>query len=173
MNKNIKRRIKTFTVVLAILFVITAVGSVTVLAEPQDYPDYSSAPDTDISQPDYSYPEESSTDGPLYEDPVYSDPYEETEPPYYPEETEPEDSGDASSAYEGDIISSQIDNWYAQTATDPPTEMYTERPTQLFEIPFEGEEGNLFIGLSLWIAIIIGVIIVITILISTHRRKKS
>lgn len=53
------------------------------------------------------------------------------------------------------------------------TETYTDPPfLERFAITDE-EEGNLFIALGLWASIIIGVIIVLSVVIATHRRKKG
>lgn len=53
------------------------------------------------------------------------------------------------------------------------TETYTDPPfLERFAITDE-EKGNLFIALGLWASIIIGIIIVLSVVISTHRRKKG
>lgn len=53
------------------------------------------------------------------------------------------------------------------------TETYTDPPfLERFAITDE-EEGNLFIALGLWASIIIGIIIVLSVVIATHRRKKG
>lgn len=66
--------------------------------------------------------------------------------------------------------------------TEPPTEVYEpEILTETYtDAPFmdrfaitDTEEGNLFIALGLWIAIAIGVIIVTSVVVTTHKRKKG
>lgn len=66
--------------------------------------------------------------------------------------------------------------------TEPPTEVYVpEILTETYtDAPFidrfaitDAEEGNLFIALGLWGAIIVGVIIVGSIVSITHKRKKG
>lgn len=53
------------------------------------------------------------------------------------------------------------------------TETYTDPPfLERFSIT-DAEEGNLFIALGLWASIIIGIIIVLSVVIATHRRKKG
>lgn len=53
------------------------------------------------------------------------------------------------------------------------TETYTDPPfLERFAIT-DGEKGNLFIALGLWASIIIGIIIVLSVVIATHRRKKG
>lgn len=53
------------------------------------------------------------------------------------------------------------------------TEIYTDPPfLERFAITDE-EEGNLFIALGLWASIIIGIIIVLSVVVATHRRKKG
>lgn len=66
--------------------------------------------------------------------------------------------------------------------TEPPTqeyqpeiltETYTDPPfLERFAVT-DSKEGNLFIALGLWAAIIIGVIIVLSVVVATHRRKKG
>ncbi|MEE1077406.1 MAG: hypothetical protein UHY68_09145 [Acutalibacteraceae bacterium] len=66
--------------------------------------------------------------------------------------------------------------------TEPPTEVYEpEILTETYtDAPFidrfaltDAEEGNLFIALGLWISIAIGIIIVVSVVMTTHRRKKG
>lgn len=124
--------------------------------------------------PDYDdYDTEDYTDYPYYSfENFATEPEDETEPPYeeasseydedepdenYEYSYEPPTEEETEVLYEPEILT--------ETYTDPP---FLER----FSIADTGE-GNLFVALGLWMSILIGIIIVTSVVISTHRRKKG
>ncbi len=74
------------------------------------------------------------------------------------------------------------DDYYYMIVTEPETEYYEpEILTETYtDAPFlerlaitDTSEGNVFIALALWGSIVVGIIVVLSIVISTHRRKKG
>lgn len=103
---------------------------------------------------------------PSYTEPSYADPY--TEPTDYiiptdavPEETQP--------TYQGDIYEPPT----VPEETQPPTfyPIEEEKPTNPRITSSEDNSGNLIIAIVLWSSIILGIVIVIGIVVATHRRK--
>ena len=141
-------------------------------------------------------PTEAPTETDPYESPTSAvnyygdDTYDYDDKPYYNFATEPEESTEQSTY---DIPQYKFDNFDEdepdenyEYSYEPPTEEQTEiyEPEVLTETytdpPFlerfsiaDTGEGNLFVALGLWMSIIIGVIIVTSVVISTHRRKKG
>ena len=112
------------------------------------------------------------TEAPTVSSEISLDYEDETEPPYeeasseydedepdenYEYSYEPPTEEETEVLYEPEILT--------ETYTDPP---FLER----FSIADTGE-GNLFVALGLWMSILIGIIIVTSVVISTHRRKKG
>lgn len=108
-----------------------------------------------------------------WEIPVTVEPTESTEPlETVPEETQPEAETieDTQPTYRGDIIyEPPTIEEETQPATFYPIE--EEKPTNPRVTGSEDNSGNLVIAAILWGSIIAGVIIVISIVVATHRRK--
>ena len=103
---------------------------------------------------------------------------------YEPEPTEPptEPPTEEVTTLYAPTENEDYDYYSYEPPTEPPTEVYEpEILTETYtDAPFmdrfaltDAEEGNLFIALGLWIAIAIGVIIVISVVHTTHKRKKG
>lgn len=108
-----------------------------------------------------------------------TDEYEATEPIYETEPTEPP-TEEITTIY-APTENEDYDYSY-EPPTIPPTEVYEpEILTETYtDAPFmerfaltDAEEGNLFIALVLWVAIAVGIAIVISIVSITHKRKKG
>lgn len=180
-----------------IFVVFLVVSSVTVYAEPEDYingflEDFNNAVNefiNDITDEEVTEPTQ------MYIEPteIYQEPTIPTEPDFYQPPTEniyteeiTEPSTPPTEYQEETPIEEATEeateDYYYLIATEPETEYYqpeilTETHT---DAPFlerfaitDATEGNVFIALALWGSIIIGVIIVLSIVISTHRRKKG
>lgn len=154
-------RLKYIALLLTVLVLLSGFGMLTVFAEPSDIqPNSSSGADDPTAEPEPPVTEPIQETEPPYVEPT-EPPYEETDPPYVPQEPTAEDTQPP--------VESEVE----QQTTEAPKEEYTEKPTLPRDISVEGESGNLFVGLALWIAVIIGVIVVSGILISTHKRKRQ
>ena len=181
-----KRKSKIIFLFSSVFIIMVCCSSVTVSAAPEDYINnfidgISSAIPTETD------PYESPTSAVDY---YGDDTYDYDDKPYYNFATEPEESTEQSTY---DIPQYKFDNFDEdepdenyEYSYEPPTEEQTEiyEPEVLTETytdpPFlerfsiaDTGEGNLFVALGLWMSIIIGVIIVTSVVISTHRRKKG
>lgn len=190
------KKFKSAISVAIICLLITALATTTAYAEPEDYindlwdnvnnalDNYINNGDTNTTPTEEATYDYSATEP---EDPYY-DYYEPTEDPYYDPyyepETEPqyeEPTEEIATAIYAPTENEDYDYYYVPP-TEPEeyvyepevlTETYTDAPfLERFALTDAGE-GNLFIALGLWLAIIMGVIIVISVVIATHRRKKG
>lgn len=108
-----------------------------------------------------------------------NDDYSDNEDNIIPEPTEP--PTEEVTALQEPTENEEYDFSY-EPPTEPPTEAYVpEILTETYtDPPFierfaitDAEEGNLFIALGLWISIAIGIIIVASVVNTTHKRKKG
>ncbi len=180
-----KSKLKAFVPAVLICSFVMAFSSVTVYAEPDDYlddlwNDVSSAIDNftnnDLSQPDITSPSDEPYTQPE-SDPYYDEPTEPeytTEPPTETptEEYVPIDDDNYHDDYDYSYISptEATEDYYEPEVL---TETYTDAPfTDRLSLSDAGH-GNLFVALGVWASIIVGIIIVISIVIATHNRKKG
>ena len=119
---------------------------------------------------------------------VTESPYDEyTYPTEVPTEEITEEPTEETTLITGDFdLNDEPDNNYYEYVYEPPTEENTlaYAPEILTEVhtdpPFlerlaitDDREGNVFIALGVWLSILSGIIIVLSVSISTHRRKKG
>lgn len=132
----------------------------------------------DITQPTQIYEEPTVPTQPVTEDNYYDEIIEPSTPDEFQEITQPSDEPTEEPTEE----QSDSEDYYYMIATEPETEYYQpEILTETYtDAPFlerlaltDAKEGNVFIALGLWGSIIVGVIIVLSIVISTHRRKRG
>ena len=130
------------------------------------------------TQPTQIYEEPTVPTQPVTEDDYYDDIIEPSAPDEFQETTLPSEE----STEEPTEEQSDSEDYYYMIATEPETEYYQpEILTETYtDAPFlerlaltDSKEGNVFIALGLWGSIIVGVIIVLSIVISTHRRKRG
>lgn len=133
---------------------------------------------TEETEPQLSDPTE------FYDDTDYYDDYDENDDEYATELPTEEVTEETT---ESDFsLDDEPDENYQDYDYEPPTEestlvyepeilteTYTDPPfLERFAITDDGE-GNVFVALGLWLSILSGIIIVISVLIATHRRKKG
>lgn len=191
------KKFKTVISVAVICLLVTTFATTTAYAEPDDYvndlwnnvssalDEYINNNDTNTTSTEPYYNSPTEPENPYYdyneptEDPYYDPFYEfETESPY----NEPTE---APTEIATTVYAPTENEGYDYSYTPPTepeeyvyepevlTETYTDAPfLERFALTDAGE-GNLFIALGLWLAIIMGVIIVISIVIATHKRKKG
>lgn len=194
-----KKKLKSILLIILVCICLTGISTTTAFATPEDYMnefqdgvnsalddaeiylddiwnDVSSAIDNTVNDvQDYINATETVTEPETTTDIQNNDDniYEESEPTEPPTE-------------EVTVIYAPTENedydYSYEPPTQPPTEVYEpEILTETYtDAPFidrfaltDAEEGNLFIALGLWIAIAIGIIIVISVVLATHKRKKG
>ncbi|MEE1281665.1 MAG: hypothetical protein UHK60_05355 [Acutalibacteraceae bacterium] len=191
-----KRNLKNILSIIFIFIFLTGISTTTAFAVPEDYlnefqdgvngalddaevylddiwNNVSSAIDNTVNDvQEYINATETVTESETYTDITNDDIYE-------PESTEPPTE-------EVTVLYAPTENedydYSYEPPTQPPTEVYEpEILTETYtDAPFidrfaitDAGEGNLFIALGLWIAIAIGIIIVISVVMATHKRKKG
>jgi len=194
---------KTFRLfwVSGIVMLLFSAASITALAAPEDYinsivDNISSAVENYLNNTSTEPVTEDS--GEIYDEEtepeifpfetVTENPYEEyIYPTEVPTEELIEEPTQETTLITGDFdLNDEPDNDYYEYVYEPPTEentlayapeilteVYTDPPfLERFAIT-DDREGNVFIALGLWLSILSGIIIVLSISISTHRRKRG
>lgn len=177
-------RFKKFFPAFIMCIIMASVSCTTAYAAPEDYLDdiwngISSAVD-DINDRLATEPNATATEAPTeYAEPTSPPSDAPTEPQYTP--TEPQEQ--ATTYHEPENNDSYVDDYdysqvYPTEATEQEyapeilTETYTDAP--FIERLTSGDgSGNLFVALGIWAAIVAGIIIVVSIVIATHKRKKG
>lgn len=191
-----KRNLKNILSIIFVFIFLTGISTTTAFAVPEDYlnefqdgvngalddaevylddiwNNVSSAIDNTVNDvQEYINATETVTEPETYTDITNDDIYE-------PESSEPPTE-------EVTVLYAPTENedydYSYEPPTQPPTEVYEpEILTETYtDAPFidrfaitDAGEGNLFIALGLWIAIAIGIIIVISVVMATHKRKKG
>jgi len=182
-----KNKLRACLPVALLCSLLVLCSAITVYAAPEDYIDdiwgdvssaidsftngeYPTVPDDIIpTEESYTEPSPGEIDVPTVPEEVYTDPPQEQATAIY---APVEDNDDYYDDYD-----------YSYTPPTEPEEDYYE-PEVLTETytdaPFidrlslsETGQGNLFVALGVWAAIIVGIIIVISIVVATHNRKKG
>ncbi len=192
-----KKAIKVFFVFLSVTVLFAVNAMVSVSAAPEDYlndivDNISSAVEhyfTATEADNEPVPTDTATQPPLPTVPVeeyteYYDDYDDDDYDDYDYPTEvPTQEVTEEATF---VLDDEPDENYQDYAYEPPTEeatfvyepeILTETHTdppflERFAITDDGE-GNVFIALGLWLSILSGITIVLSVLIATHKRKKG